>query len=134
MATVARIGRTPVQASQSAARAVFPSIFRENLIFHDHESCGALGKALAEVGAGSLLADRVQVIFAQARLEFTDPVTGRRLGSNPGRLALHGFGRHHLDRYARHLVGALEFDALHYLVFFQLSVRVMIDDSWWPTC
>jgi hypothetical protein len=92
-------------------------------ISHDHEGGGTFRKAFAQVGAGGFLADRVQAVLPQARLELLDAIAGRRLGPNPGRLALHILRRYHLDRDARDLIGALELNSLHYLVFLHLGFQ-----------
>ncbi len=85
-------------AERAAARA---------LVAHDHERGRALAEAFADVGAGGLLAHRVQLVLAQDLLDFIE-ARGGRAGLDADPL---GFLQHlallHLDGDARKLRGSL---------------------------
>ena len=73
------------------------------LVAHDHESRGALAKALADVGAGCFLAHRMELVLAQDLLDFVKACAGRAgLDANPVWL-FQRLGRNDLDRDARGL-------------------------------
>ena len=84
-------------AERAAARAQ---------VAHDHERGGAVPEALADVGAGGLLADGVELRVAQDPLDLVEALPAAGAHADPLGLA-QGLGRDHLDRDARGLPGAL---------------------------
>src|SRR5262249_49480476 len=66
----------------------------------DHRGRGALGKALADVGARRLLANRMEVVLAQDFLDLSEARRGRGTYPNPFRLP-QPFHRHDAYRAPR---------------------------------
>jgi len=93
-------------------------------VAHDHEGRRALAEAFADVRAGGLFADRVQFLAAQDFFDFVKaPVQRRGLHANPVGFFDLFLKRNDLDRDARRLGFALEFDASY---FGFLSHRVLL--------
>ena len=56
------------------------------LVTHDHERRGAFAEALANIGAGGFLTNRVQIVLAQNTFDVVKPgARGRRLDPDPVR-------------------------------------------------
>jgi hypothetical protein len=73
---------------------------------HDHEGRGAVAEALADVRTGRFLANRVQLLLAQDRLDPGEALAAT--GAYPDPFGLpQGLALHHLDRDAGGLEGAL---------------------------
>jgi hypothetical protein len=66
---VQRVGAAVADVAKGAAAGA--------LVAHDHERRRAVAEALADVGAGGFLADRVQVAFAQDLLDLVEAGRGR---------------------------------------------------------
>ncbi|MNF81825.1 hypothetical protein D3C84_641150 [compost metagenome] len=80
-------------------------------VTHDHERGGTAGEALAQVRAGSLFADAVQLVLAQQLLDTVDFRRNRNAHANPVGLFRQLFGRDDLDRDARDLFGSAQLHA-----------------------
>ena len=98
------VGLLGVQRVGAAMAHVTERTATGALVTHDHERCGALAEAFADVRAGGLLADRVQLVVAQDLLHLVEAAAqlGRRL-ADPVRLAQHVLDRNDLDGNARGL-------------------------------
>ena len=103
-----RVGRQRLAVAHVAERAAAGADVAE-----DHEGCRAAPEALADVGAGGFLADRVQLLLAQHGLDLAEaPGAVAGLDADPLRLLERGIDRDDLDRDARSLEFALLLDAL----------------------
>ena len=102
------VGLLGVQRVGAAMAHVTERTATGALVAHDHERCGALAEAFADVRAGGLLADRVQLVVAQDLLHLVEAAAqlGGRL-ADPVRLAQHVLDRNDLDGNARGLGFAL---------------------------
>ena len=106
-ARLVRVGRQRLAVADVAERAA-PGAD----VAKDHEGRRAAPEAFADVRAGGFLADRVQLLLAQHRLDFAEAagaVAG--LDADPFRLAQRLVDRNDLDRDARGFQFAFLFDA-----------------------
>ncbi len=77
-------------------------------IAHDHEGRRAPGETLPQVWTRGFLADAVQLVLTQQRLDSCHLGRGGDLHADPVRFAWHILGGQDLHRNPRHLVGATQ--------------------------
>ncbi|MNC05602.1 hypothetical protein D3C75_530910 [compost metagenome] len=84
-------------------------------VAHDHEGRGATGEALAQVRAGRLFADAVQLVLAQQLLDAVDLGRDRHAHANPVGFAREFIRGNDLHRNPRNLLRTAQFGAdLHF--------------------